>query len=366
MKAVVVGAGPAGLYFALKLKQLEPCAEIKIVEKELRASSNGLGYVLQKPIFDLLGDIGSFSEEEFLDKCTVGWDVVDIEAKSVVSTRRFPYSVGIRRGLLVDYLRDLVQRAGVEVVYGCSLNSADITAFKRDADVVVGADGLHSVVRSFYSEEFGASAIESTNSYIWLGKTNREALMRVSVQEHKGVALVGTTYPIGRTLDTMIVEANTQKLRSSGMLSLVQTDEISTKGLKDLEWGFFTLYSGVNLQSINSHWSAVVVNSCERLTFENVALMGEAGISTHYSAGAGLLVAFKAAGSLAEQLTSIRHIPSALGHYNRLMLPFLLSASEMSLQSMRWLERVDSFYADLEGDAFIHAFGLKGREVSLY
>ena len=43
MKINIIGAGPAGMYFAIDIKQRVPSAEVTVLEKASRDGENGLG-----------------------------------------------------------------------------------------------------------------------------------------------------------------------------------------------------------------------------------------------------------------------------------------------------------------------------------
>lgn len=370
MDVTVIGAGPAGLYFASMLKQIDPSHTVKIIEKNKKEDVNGLGYVLQRPIFEQIASLDESLVGDVVSRATNVFNYVELEAKMVVIGKVFPNSVGIRRAALLDSLRSYAEKKGVEIVYNSVLSSEHIERYRNMSDVVVGADGINSVVRKAYSSGFGASEIRGENVYIWLMKKDKEGLMKVNVQQNgadvnsgRCVTLIGTSYPIDACSNVMVIEANAQRLRKSGTLGdCLTAGMISPKSVRELEWIFSSFTTDTRLESVDSRWSATVVNRCERLAFENLALLGEAGMSTHYSIGAGLLAAFKGAGELARCLASKNEVDNNLSKYNTAMLPWLISASDLSLQSMQWLERVDSHYnTAFNGTEFLRAFAHKSK-----
>ena len=47
MKILVVGAGPAGAFFAIQMRKMDPTAEIRIVERNPEGAAYGFGVALQ-------------------------------------------------------------------------------------------------------------------------------------------------------------------------------------------------------------------------------------------------------------------------------------------------------------------------------
>ena len=59
------------------------------------------------------------------------------------------------------------RQRGVEVHF--ERRVTDLHAFKNDYDIVIGADGVNSVVREAYREHFEPSVQVLSNKYVWYG-----------------------------------------------------------------------------------------------------------------------------------------------------------------------------------------------------
>lgn len=159
-KIAVVGGGIGGLTVALALikKGFSPI----VFEKTAVSRPIGAGIVLSSNAMGALSHLG------VLDKiCGAGWPVKNFivstpEGNSLFEEdfaaigKRFGYSaVGISRPVLHKILIDLLPKDCIKLGYNfesCNQTSEQVTLhFKEhtpiDADIVIGADGIHSKVR---------------------------------------------------------------------------------------------------------------------------------------------------------------------------------------------------------------------------
>ena len=86
------------------------------------------------------------------------------------------YELNVRGGAiarltLLRTLNEDAEKAGVRVHFGRRLKTTDDLSEMdlQDADVVVGADGVNSMVRHQFADQFGASERSLTNHYSWYG-----------------------------------------------------------------------------------------------------------------------------------------------------------------------------------------------------
>lgn len=156
MNINVVGAGPAALYFAIKLKQSDPSINIKMFEKEARESNAGLGYVIQQELVNTLCKLDRSLYKRIEDSFSATWEVSVIKAKEEDQINTFRTSFGIKRSVLVNALRELAKEKNIDIEYESKINTHDISRLKSSCDILVGADGLSSIVRSAFKEELGA------------------------------------------------------------------------------------------------------------------------------------------------------------------------------------------------------------------
>ena len=157
---IVIGAGIGGLAAALALRHqgaevllLEQAAEISEVGAGLQISPNGVAVLRALGLEDGLRRIGVAGQATVLRDYRADGDVLRMALTGPASPGAFYY---VHRADLVALLSDAVRAAGVRVKL---LQQADTVrpgprpsvvmanGSEAEADLIIGADGLHSVVR---------------------------------------------------------------------------------------------------------------------------------------------------------------------------------------------------------------------------
>ncbi|RDW68947.1 FAD-dependent oxidoreductase [Aspergillus mulundensis] len=169
-KAIIIGAGPAGLSAALRLHQT---TNIKPVIYELRPEpttlggaigipSNGLRLLDRLGVYDALLKRGSSHSGFAMYSLTRGrlGGLEDFVAHARAETG-YGY-MRVKRVDVVDVLLDAVQKAEIPVYFGRKLvgvldgeDKVGVSAQFEDgstdnADILLGCDGIHSAVRRMY------------------------------------------------------------------------------------------------------------------------------------------------------------------------------------------------------------------------
>ncbi len=143
MRVLILGAGPAGLLFALLTKRRSPRWTVEVVEQNPADVTFGFGVVFSQGALAFLERDASDLYRQLLPRMEV-WPIqrivhrgerVDIDGNGFSAIARLE---------LNRFLQVLCREAGVHVTYGrCVTSLAEL----GEADVIVGADGLNSVVR---------------------------------------------------------------------------------------------------------------------------------------------------------------------------------------------------------------------------
>src|SRR5258708_14235663 len=165
MKINIIGAGPAGLYFALLMKQVDPSCTVTVYERDGADDTFGWGIVFSDQTFSYLRDSDAPSYEEIVASCET-WDNVDVIHRNEKVSIRGNRVLGIARLAFLNILQRRARALGVNLRF--HTNISDVSQLPP-ADLLVGADGANSQVRLRYAETFQPAVAPARNKYIWLG-----------------------------------------------------------------------------------------------------------------------------------------------------------------------------------------------------
>src|SRR5665213_990528 len=165
MRIAILGAGPAGLYLAYLLKHRRPDADITIVEQNPAGATFGFGVVFSDRALEFLreDDAETFAA---ITPQMESWDdmtLVHRNERVVIDGIGF---AAIGRLKLLQLLQQRGRSVGIEPQFSRAVASLDELG---DADLVVGADGVNSLVRRTFAEAFGASMSYLANHFAWFG-----------------------------------------------------------------------------------------------------------------------------------------------------------------------------------------------------
>ncbi len=163
LECVVVGAGIGGLATALSLHEIGAKVEVFEATRELRPLGVGINLlphaVLELEALGLLEELRARSvAPSHLVYCTKRGQEIWREPRGVAAGYRWP-QLSIHRGVLQEVMLEaLVERAGPGVLHlgrglvrvddGGGHPAAVLEGGRVEADVVVAADGIHSVARA--------------------------------------------------------------------------------------------------------------------------------------------------------------------------------------------------------------------------
>src|SRR5438034_1375243 len=355
MKIVVLGGGPAGLYFAIQMKKADASHDVTVIERNPLDATFGFGVVFSDATQDNLADADRETYEEMARRFH-HWDDIDVHFNGTVVTSTGHGFSGLSRRALLAILSRRAEAVGVCLEVGTEV--ADVRAF-LEADLVVAADGFNSIVRRQFADRFQPTVDWRPNRYAWLGtsrpfpaftfhfKRDRHGLWRVHAYQ----------YEPGRS--TFIVEATETTWRAAGM---DRADEHST--LAFCEALFREELEGHRLLNNRSLWWSFGTLRTERWHSQNFVLLGDAAHTAHFSVGSGTKLAMEDAIALAQALGGVdRHgLPATLEAYEGERRPAVESLQRDAQVSLQWFEDTER-YMDLEPLQF--AFNLLTRSLRI-
>ena len=357
MKAVAVGGGPAGLFFALLLKQADARHDVTVYERNRLEDTFGFGVVFSDATEEALAHADP-SVTAAMSAESHRWDDIEIHYRGEkLSSTGHGFS-GLSRAALLRILGDRCREVGVKVCVG-----REITALEDvgQADLVVASDGLNSLLRERYREHFQPSLDVRPNRFVWLGtsrpfpaftfyfKSDPHGLWRVHTYQYRqGGAR-------GEPISTFIVEAREETWRAAGLERASEAETIAF-----CERLFADELQGHRLISNRSIWRAFPTVRNERWHHGNLVLAGDAAHTAHFSVGSGTKLAMEDAIALVAALREHAAVPEALAAYEAARRPAVESLQRAAQASLQWFEDTER-YMDLEPIQF--AFTLLTRSL---
>ena len=331
MRVVIVGAGPAGLYLAYLLKRSKLKAEVEVFEQNPSDATFGFGLVFSERALEFLNeeDPGTLAA---IRPALQRWnDSILVNKGREVRIDGMGYT-GIGRLGLLQILQARARSVGVEPKYVHPINDLET---KVDADLIVGADGVNSVVRLGYEHAFGTTVTYLSNRFAWFGTTKKfEALTHTFVETELGY-FNAHHHPHAPDMSTFVVEVDEPTFFHAGFdtMDADQTKRICEKVFAD------TL-DGHGLLSNKSIWRQFPKIWNEQWSVGNRVLVGDALHTAHFSIGSGTRLAMEDAIALAKALEQHpADVPAALAAYEntrKLIVTRLVTAANASAA---WYER---------------------------
>jgi len=328
----VVGAGPAGLLFALLAKRDRPEDEIFVLEQNARDATFGFGVVFSQGALSFLEH-----DEPAVHLALAGqmesWPIQKIVHRDqavVIDGNGFS---AVSRIGLVQLLQRLAQARGVRITFGTALDS--LAAFEG-CDLVVGADGVNSLVRRLYDERLLPRIEYLTNKFAWYGTGRAFDCLTLTFRGTEHGAFVAHHYRYSPRMSTFIVECDAATWYRAGLDGM--SDEQSRAYCERV---FEADLDGQRLVSNRSHWRSFPLVYCRNWSAGNTVLIGDALRTGHFSIGSGTRLAFEDAIALARALSLAGDdLPQALRLFERERRPVVDKLIAAANRSSFWYERI--------------------------
>jgi anthraniloyl-CoA monooxygenase len=325
MRVSIIGGGPAGLCAAGIIKQRQPTWDVELHERQPPEQTFGYGVGLGWSALKRLAaaDAATAHEIESRSLTTSTWTIRrDGESISAANS----HGVAVSRTELLRVLRRQAIAAGVDVRAGSHVTVADLDA----AEVVIAADGVGSETRTKLTNELGASVSAGDLAYMWCGANMALDGMVLALARTKTGPLAAHVMPYAPGVSTFQVDAHTDVVRGWDLAPTAQ----ATTAL--LEEQFADLLGGVHVETKRPDWVTFPTVRCERWSFGNVVLLGDAVHTAHYTVGSGTGLAVDDAVAIADALTGAGSIPDAFASYEASRMPHVVRLQRRAERSERW------------------------------
>jgi anthraniloyl-CoA monooxygenase len=331
----VVGAGPAGLYLAILLKRIDPAHEIHVVERNAPDATFGWGVVFSEETLGALRDADLESYLQITESFAT-WNAIHIHYQDRLLRSRGHAFSAISRKTLLAILQRRARELGVQLSFGVEVD--DLTAF-RDADLLVGADGVKSIVRTAYQDTFKPKLTTYPSRFVWFGTDLVfDAFTFIFREVPEGMIQVHG-YPFDATTSTFIVECNEETFERLGL------DEMDERAAIDFgETLFAKELAGHKLLLNRSTWQSFIEVRNQTWHHENVVILGDAAHTAHFSIGSGTKLAMESAVALANAF--VRHrgrLEPALVDYEMERQPVVERFQEAARVSAEYFETVGRY-----------------------
>jgi anthraniloyl-CoA monooxygenase len=349
MRIVCVGAGPAGLYFAILAKRRDPGADVTVLERCPKGVTYGWGVTFSDDAIDSLyaGDPRSAAEVAH-HPASWGDQLVCLDDQPAAHLGGYGFAIGRHR--LLDIFAARATELGVRICYRHPVSDL---AELPDADVVVAADGANSVLRERYAEQFGARRDEGRNYYIWLGTHRVFDEFRYAFERTDAGWIWFYAYPFDNQTTTFIVECAPETWTGLGFdhLGPDETRKLLEEIFaRHLDGEALLMQARDRNVSPWLHFNWVTVRNWYH---GNLVLAGDAAHTTHFSIGHGTKLAIDDALELDRQLAAAPDVATALCGYQRERARAVTSRQEVARNSAGWFERVET-YADQDPTRFAY------------
>ena len=332
MKIGIIGGGAAGLYLARLIKLHAPQHTVDVVEQNAPDATFGFGVGLGD---GARGRIKAL-DPELHDRMAAGMvfsNSQNIQLNDDATLIEYTHSSGaIGRLELLRILQDACREAGASVRHNVRAEGVDIFA---GYDLIVGADGVNSVVRRADEAAFGTYNGFLTNRFAWYG-VGRPMRPGSLVFRETGLGrFVAHYYPYSETMSTLVAECDAETWDSSGLAAMSDPERRSL-----IENVFAPELEGDPLVDNRSIWRQFPIVENERWSSGNIVLLGDALLSAHFSIGSGTRLAMDDAEALFSALQETGNVEAALARFEEIRRPSRELFRVAAKKSYMWYENL--------------------------
>ena len=334
MKYVVLGGGPAGLYFALLARKADPSATVHVIERNPPEATFGWGVVFSEETLGALRDADYESYEQIIASFA-RWNAIDIYFQETRIRSRGHLFTGISRKVLLAILQRRCRSLGVQLEFNREIRDL---AELGDADLIIGADGVNGLARRSHEAAFGPSLTPHKTKYIWFGADLAlDAFTFIFRRNRHGLFQVHA-YPFDARTSTFIVECPEDTWRNAGLDRATESESLDYCSSL-----FTTELQGRRLMSNRSTWLTFLTLRSASWHLGNVVLVGDAAHTAHFSIGSGTKLAMEDSIALVDALRRGGDLKTALIDYELERQPVVERFQEAALESSTYFEHVSRY-----------------------
>jgi anthraniloyl-CoA monooxygenase len=373
MRIVCIGGGPAGLYFALLMKQLDPAHRITVVERNRPYDTFGWGVVFSDATMENMRAWDAATADA-IEVAFNHWDDIELHFKGACIRSGGHGFVGIGRKKLLNILQRRCEDLGVELVFETEVEPERLADDYPDADLIVASDGINSRLRQQYAEVFQPDIVTRPNRYIWLGTTRLFDAFNFLFEKTEHGWFQAHVYKFDEQTTTFIVETPEPVWKAHG---LDQADTAAS--IAFCEKLFARHLDGHPLLSNARHLRGSAWLNFQRVRCKtwhhfngrsHVVLMGDAVHTAHFAIGSGTKLALEDAIELTRLFKergrdATGDLGTLLAEYQARREVDVLRLQNAAWNAMEWFEVVGTRYCDqLPPEQFMYSMLTRSQRIS--
>jgi 2-polyprenyl-6-methoxyphenol hydroxylase-like FAD-dependent oxidoreductase len=330
----IIGAGPAGLYTAILLKSRMPATRVRVTEQNPADATFGFGVVFSDQALDFL-QADDPETHALITPQMERWRDITLSLEGEEVTLDGIGFAAIGRLQLLQLLQRRAIEVGVEIRFDYLLDSLE--EFEDQADLIIGADGLNSLLRRLDEPGFAPELDTSANYFAWFGTPCHFSTLTQTFIRGVNGALNAHHYRYSSTMSTFIVECDQHSFTAHGFAQM--DEKRSAEVCAEL---FADTLKGFPLQVNRSHWRRFPHLFCRNWAIGKRVILGDAAHTAHFSIGSGTRLAFEDAIALVKALCRFDNLQQALQDFQQQRQPVVRKIVAAANQSARWYDSFDA------------------------